>query len=575
MNKNKIFNLIKIAREGIGGSRLLKNGRLVNVLSGEIHLTNILIKNGIIVGVGASYNTADRVYDLEGRYILPGLVDGHLHIESSLLNLGELTKLLLKHGTTTIIIDPHEIANVLGTKGIEYILKSSEDLPLDIFVMAPSCVPATNLETSGARIGVPEIKKLFRNPRVIGLGEVMNFPGVIFGDKDLLGKIKVAQDLNKVIDGHSPGLSGNNLQGYILVGIGSDHETTRKEEAKEKLRLGMRVMIREGSAAKNLSALLPIVNPVNARRIIFVSDDLHPEDLLTNGHIDAILRKAVASGLDPILAIQMVTLNPCEYFGLKNLGAIAPGYDADITIVDDLINFKVRMVIKKGNIVVENGRIIPQLKYKKNRIVFKTMRVRPFTVKDLKIPQKDERVRVIRLIPNQIVTEEWITTPKIEKGVIVPDIERDILKLVVIERHKRTGNIGLGLVSGFGIKKGAIGSSVSHDAHNIIIVGTNDRDIYRTAQEIIRLEGGLVMVAQNKVIGALPLPIAGLISEEPVEKVVERLKFLLQKTKDWGSRLPNSFIALSFLALPVIPELKLTDKGLIDVRKFEIVPLWA
>jgi len=558
-------------------SVLLKNCRIVNVFSGEVERKNVIIENETIVGIGEDYNQAKEVYDLNDKLVLPGLIDGHIHIESSLLSPKEFIRLALSHGTTTIIADPHEIANVLGVKGIEYILDKSDGLPFNLFVVIPSCVPATNMETAGARIDGKAIKRLLPNPRILGLAELMNFPGVISADPNIIKNIILTKNANKIVDGHAPGLTGNALQAYVLAGIGSDHECVLRHEAKEKLSSGMRIMIREGSAARNLADLLPVVNPVNSRRCFFVTDDKHPEELIKEGHLDYIIRKAVAIGLDPITAVQMVSLNPAEYFGLKDLGAIAPGYKADLVVVSDLVNFTVDRVFKNGKCVVEKGKIRSDC-FKsdyRNQSVLKTVRVKPILLKDLQINAENKRVRVIRLVPNQIVTESWITMPKVEKGKIVADIERDILKIVVVERHRKTGNIGLGLVNGFGFKKGAIASSVAHDSHNIIGIGTNDQDLLKAIKEVIKLQGGLVIAADNKIQGALALPIAGLMSEENAELVCEKLNKMLTKLKVWGSRPPNPFITLSFLALPVIPELKLTDQGLVDVAKFQFTSLWV
>ena len=575
-NLNSLIHNIAVARGDNPATVLLKNCHVVNIFSGEVELTNVAIEGGIIVGSGPDYDNAIEVYDLRQKFLLPGFIDGHIHIESSLLSPQEFIRLVLSHGTTSIIADPHEIANVLGVKGIQYILSSTAGLPFNLFIMIPSCVPATDMETSGGKIDNKAIEKLLSEPRVLGLAELMNFPGAINGEPAVLEKILFTRRANKVIDGHAPGLIGKSLEAYALAGIGSDHECVLRREAKEKLKSGLRIMIREGSAARNLADLLPIVNPVNARRCLFVTDDKHPEELLKEGHLDHILRKAVAMGLDPITALQMVTLNPAEYFGLKNLGAIAPGYQADLTVVSDLTNFSVEMVFKDGNCVVKNSRVIE--KYFKSmyqdRSVLKTMNVANVLIKDLQIKARDKRVRVIKLVPNQILTESWVTIAKTEHGRIIPDVERDILKIVVIERHKKTGNIGLGLVSGFGIKKGAIASSVAHDSHNIIGVGTNDRDLLKALKEVIRLGGGLVIAAENKIQGSLPLPIAGLMSLEKAEVVKEKLDKMLTKLRTWGSRVPNPFITLSFLALPVIPELKLTDRGLVDVSRFKFVSLW-
>lgn len=582
--KNNSIDILKRNIELAKGTKkaklLLKNGKLVNVYSGEVYQTNILIDSDTIIGVGFDYHNADRVIDLYGQYILPGLIDGHIHIESSLLNLQEFARLLLLAGTTTIIADPHEIANVLGAKGIDYMLKASKDLPLDVFLTIPSCVPSTNMETSGGSITPKEIKKYLNEKRILGLAEVMNFPGVIAGVPEVLEKIFITSQSNKIIDGHCPRLWGKYLQAYIGAGVGSDHECIDIKEAQEKIRSGMRIMVREGTAAKNLSDLISMINIRNSRRCFFVSDDKHPDELLTKGHINTTLRKAVSMGLDPVTAIQMATINTAEYFRLYDRGAIAPGKKADITIVDNLNDFNVKTVIKNGQIIIEEKQLKTVLPYYKEKNILNTMRVKPFSKSALKVKARENLINVIRIIPNQIITEKYVTNPTItkkskkDKGEIVSDIERDILKLVVVERHKRTGNIGIGFVTGFGMKKGAIASSVAHDSHNIIAIGTNDKDIFVAIKEIIRLSGGFVAIDKGKTKASLALPIAGLMSDESAEIVSGKLKTLLNTVRPWGIKIDNPFIMLSFLALPVIPELKLTDKGLVDISKFKIISLF-
>jgi adenine deaminase len=571
---------IDIALGKIQGEILLKNGKIVNVYSGEVYHTNVLINDSMIVGVGYDYTSAEKVYDLGGYYLLPGFIEGHIHIESSLLNLTEFSRLLLLSGTTTVIADPHEITNVLGTKGLDYMLKASDKLPIDIFFAIPSCVPSTDMETAGGAITPKEIKKYINEPRIVGLAEMMNFPGVIAGIPEVLEKILIASESNKIVDGHCPRLWGKHLQAYVGAGIGSDHECVDAKEAQEKLRAGMRIMIREGTAAKNLSDLLPMVNIRNSRRAFFVSDDKHPDDLLFNGHLNATLRKAVSIGLDPVTAVQMTTLNTAEYFRLDDRGAIAPGKKADITIVDNLTDFNVKTVIKNGKLLLENKQLKISLPSYQDKSVLNTMHVKPFSISALKVKAVKDRLNVIRIIPNQIITDKWITTPMVskkskkDKGEVIADIERDILKLVVTERHKKTGNIGIGFVTGFGLKKGALASSVAHDSHNIICVGTNDKDIYVAIKEIIKLGGGFVAVDNGKVKALLALPIAGLMSNESAETVSNQLKTLLNTVRPWGTKIDNPFITLSFLALPVIPQLKLTDKGLVDVSQFKIVSLF-
>ncbi|NPV13559.1 adenine deaminase [candidate division WOR-3 bacterium] len=566
---------LKVSRGEVQGDLLLKGGYVVDVFTGEVRRTNVVIKGNRIAGVGSEYNRAKQVVDVSGFYIAPGFIDAHIHIESSLLSVAEFARLCLLHGTTAVVADPHEIANVLGERGVNYILKASEGLPLDVFIAVPSCVPATSLETNGGKIDVPVVERLLKHKRVIGLAEVMNYPGVIFGDKDVLQKIQAAKASGKKVDGHSPGLSGLLLQAYAAAGIGSDHECISFEEAREKLRAGMRVFIREGSAAHNLEALVRVVNAISLRRCCLVSDDRHPSDLLYEGHLDCVLRKAIALGIVPIEAIQMVTLNPAEYFGFDDRGAVAPGYLADIVVLGDLEKIDVQMVVKSGKIVVENRQFKVKIAVRDDKKVLNSVRIPALTVKDFAIKAEGELCNVIRVVPGQIITERHIQAPTVKNGFVVADTRRDLLKLVVIERHKGTGRMGKGLVTGFGLKKGALGSTVAHDSHNIIIVGTNDRDMLDAARALKSMGGGYVAVAEGKIVAKLALPIAGLMSNKPANEVAADLRFLIEKAQRWGSRLENPFVTLSFLALPVIPELKLTDRGLVDVSRFEIIDLFC
>ncbi|MFQ6083760.1 MAG: adenine deaminase [Candidatus Aminicenantia bacterium] len=567
-------SIIKIAKGEIKGDILLKNVNLVNVFSGEIYQTNVVLFKTVIAGISEEYQEANRIFDLKGKYLIPGLIDGHIHIESSLLCLSEFAKLVLPRGTTSIVADPHEITNVLGKNGIEYMLAAGEELPLDVYFMVPSCVPSTHMETAGGEISSADIEFLLQKDRILGLAEMMNFPGVIFGVPEVLKKIQVSKACNRIIDGHSPGLSGKELQAYLAVGIESDHECTTKEEAIEKLRSGMRIMIREGSAAKNLKALLPIVNDQTYQRCFFVCDDKHPEDLANQGHIDHILREAVRLGLNPVRAIQMATINTASYFGLKRKGAIAPGYLADLVVVENLSDFEIKMVFKSGKLVVDQGELVIELTQYIDRSVLDTVHIKPISEENLKIMDKGKKVKVIEIIPNQIITKKLIVTPTVRNGVLVSDIKRDILKMAVIERHKMSGDIGLGLVKGFGLQNGALASSVAHDSHNILVVGTDDQSMILAVQEITKMGGGFVVVSQGEVKAFLSLPIAGLMSNESAEIVIEKLKKLLEAARKLGSKIDNPFITLSFLALPVIPSLKLTDEGLVDVDEFKIVPLY-
>ena len=554
---------------------LLKNTRLVNVMSGEVYNTNIAIDSGLIVGVGADYKEAHELIDLDGNYAIPGLINSHTHLESSLLTPEEYARAVLPHGTTTIIIDPHEISNVLGMEGIRYIIEASREIPLNIYIMAPSCVPATELETSGACFTANEIEELLRLDNVIGIAEMMDVPGLLNKGEDELKKVLVGRRAKRPIDGHAPMLTGKPLNAYIGVGIRSDHEATRADEALEKLRLGMYIMIREGSAARNLEEILKIVDARNYRRCLFVTDDKEPQDILEEGEVDYIIEKAVRLGLDPIMAIQMATINPAEAFGLKDLGAISPGYRADIAVVEDLDGFKVRMVIKDGHIVVRDGLLSVKIERHPDISVTKRIRVAPLDPDSFKIRLKGDRAKVIGITEDQLITKKLIKKIKKVGGDVVADPENDILKVVVIERHRATGNIGLGLLYGFGLKSGAIGSSVAHDSHNLIIIGANDEDMLLAARKLIDMGGGFIVVSDGEVLGALDLPIAGLISDQPLEYVSKKDAKLREIARGLGAKPHAPFITMSFLALPVIPSLKITDKGLIDVDQFKVVSLEA
>ena len=563
---------IRIASGDGTADLLIKNGRVVDVFSGQIEKKDVAIFDGVVVGFG-DYR-ARKIIDVRSDFLCPGLIDGHVHVESSMVTIPEFARAVVPRGTTSVVIDPHEIANVLGRVGIRFMAESAKGVPLNVFIMLPSCVPATSMETSGAILKAADLKPLLKEPWAIGLAEMMNFPGVIFRDPEVLKKIGRAK--GKRIDGHAPMLSGKGLYAYLTAGIRSDHECTTAREAKVKLKNGMWIMIREGTTARNLRSLIPLVHPKNSRRFFFVTDDRHPKELLEEGHIDSMVRQAVRWGLDPILAIQMASLNAAEYFRLDDLGAIAPGYRADIISFDHLGRFQIKKVFKDGKLVAENNKMVLPLPHKtKSSDVKGSVRVKALK-KDAFLLRSDQSLaKIIQLIPDQIVTKKVMRRVLLKDGVAHSNVKEDILKIAVVERHKATGNIGIGFVQGFGLMKGAIGSSVAHDSHNIVLVGTNDADMLKAVEVIQTMKGGLVAVLEGKVLASLPLPIAGLMSEASVAQVNVQLEALLHTAKTLGCKIPDPFMTLSFLSLPVIPELKLTDKGLVDVSQFKFAPLFG
>ncbi len=563
--------LIAAARGDEQAAILIKNANLINVFTGEIYQTDIAIRRSYIVGLGEGYE-GEQVVDLEGRYVAPGYIDAHVHIESSMVVPREFAKAVVPRGVTTVVTDPHEIANVLGLEGIAFMLDQAKYGLLSMYVMASSCVPATHMETTGASLEADDIRHLLTNPWVLGLAEVMNYPGVIYGDKPVLDKLEAFN--GTVIDGHCPGVTGKALNAYVVAGVRSDHECTTAEEAREKLRLGMTVFIREATNAHNLRDLLAVVTPENSHRICFCTDDRQPADLLDEGSIDHMVRVAIAEGIDPVRAIQMATINPARYFRLHDRGAIAPGYRADLVIFSDLRNPVPEQVYRGGYLVAENGEMLPISLPPRPIELRSTMNIRWDTV-DFTIPAKGTRARVIGTIPDQLVTEHRVEEMRNENGYAVADPQRDILKMAVIERHRATGNMGKGFVSGFGLQRGAIAGTVAHDHHNLVVIGADDESMMTAVHTVAEMGGGLAAVDGDEVLARLPLPVAGLMSDRPIGEVRQGMDALLNAAHYLGSPLHDPFMAMSFMALEVIPHLKLTDIGLVDVDEFKVVNLFV
>ncbi len=567
----ELSELLQVARGDRPAELLLKNAKIVNVFSGEIIDGDIAIAHSRIVGVGKGYS-AEKEIDLGGKYVSPGFIDSHVHIESAMVPPTEFARAVVPRGTTTVVTDPHEIANVLGLEGIRYMMDMAKHNPLSVYVNAPSCVPSTHMETTGAALHWYDLDKLLNEEYVLGLAEVMNYPGVIYGDDEVLNKIRAFK--KRVKDGHAPGLTGKLLNAYAAAGIHSDHECTTVDEALEKLRLGMYIFIREATNAHNLLPLLPMITPENNRRICFCTDDRHPSDILDQGHIDYMVRTAIEKGVPPITAIRMATLNAAEYFGLHDRGAIAPGRRADLIIFSDLADIRAEKVYRGGKLVAENGETIPWERPQRATVLRSTINI-DWRKIDLSIPAESKKVHIIGAIPNQLITDDIVEDAKIENGFAVADVNRDMLKMVVIERHLATGNVGKAFVRGLGLKQGAIASTVAHDHHNLVVAGADDESMLTAAQAVAETRGGMAIAVGDKVLAQVPLPIAGLMSDQPIEVVRAQMDVLLEAVHQLGSPLHDPFMTLSFLALPVIPKIKLTDMGLVDVDKFELIPLFT
>ncbi len=551
---------------------VVKNGKIINVFTHEIVQADVAIADGKIVGIG-EYD-GQTVIDAKGKYVCPGLIDGHVHIESSMVTPIEFARVVVPHGVTTVITDPHEIANVSGTKGIEFMLNDSNDIPLDVYVMLPSCVPATDFEHSGATLHAEHLTPFFSHPRVLGLAEVMDYPSMLQGKQQMLAKLSAAYAAGKLIDGHLAGLDETAVNVYRSANVHTDHECVTVDEALTRVQRGMYVLIREGSVAKDLNKLLPAVNTYNARRFLFCTDDKHIDELVNEGSIDHHIRLAIQSGIEPITAIQMATLNAAECYRLYTKGAIAPGYDADFLLVDDLHSFSITHVFKKEAIVAENGRAAFSVAKATSidEAITQSVHAKKITKEDIQISfTRRNQANVIQIIPNHLHTKRIITEVDVENGVFQPSIEQDLLKLVVVERHHGLG-VGVGIVNGFQLKKGAIASSIAHDSHNIIATGTNDDDIITAIEHIQHINGGLVVVENGRVLADLPLEIGGLMTSKSYEEVLKQLQTIHNALIAIGaSNEFNPFITLAFLALPVIPELKLTDQGLFDVSLFQFI----
>ena len=550
---------LAVARGDLPADLVVRGGRVLSVFTREWLETDVAIVDGWITGLG-EYEGREQL-DASGRFVVPGFIDAHLHLESSKLLVDEFARLVLPLGTTAVVADPHEIANVLGTDGVHWLLDACAVLPLDVYFMAPSCVPASSFESPRRPLGEGDLQGLLRRRRVLGLAEMMNFPGVVAGDEHEL--VKLGLDGAAHVDGHAPGVLGRHLNAYAAAGIRSDHEAYTLEEGRERLRAGMWVLIREASGARNLRDLIPLVAEFGPHRLAFCTDDREPDHIVDEGHINSMVRQAVALGVAPEDALVMATLNPATWHGLGHLGAVAPGYQADLLLLPDLERFEPELVLKRGAPVGEIERPeVPDW-------VRHTVRVRAVSARDFEVPAVDGPVRVIGLVPGQIVTESLVERPPF------PDPERDLAKIAVIERHLGTGRVGIGLVRGFGLRTGAMATTISHDAHNIVVVGVDDGDMQRAVQRLVELGGGEVVVERRGVRAELPLPIAGLLSDAPLEDVLRASRECVAAARRLGCDIPAPFQTLSFLALSVIPSLKITDRGLVDVDRFEIVPLEA
>lgn len=567
----ELNEMIRVARGDGVADLILRNARLVNVYSAEVYSTDVAIYNSRIVGIGPGYQGQKEI-DLDGSYLAPGLIDAHVHIESSMVGVRQFAQAVVPRGITSVIADPHEITNVLGLDGIRYMFDQAKYGQLSMFVMVPSCVPATHMATAGAYLEAKDITALQNDRWILGLGEMMNYPGVVREAPDVLEKLDAFR--TRVLDGHAPGLSGKALNAYLVTGIGSDHECTTTEEALEKLRLGVYVLIREATNAHNLAALLPMITPDNARRICFCTDDRHPADILDQGGVDHLVRSAIRSGVDLVAAIRMATLNTAEWFRLYDRGGIRPGNRADLIVFDDPQEFAARLVIRNGQVVAENGKALPFDLPERPSYLRGSINVNWHTV-DFTIPAESRRAHVVGAVPDSLITEDRILEIPCASGFAIPDTEHDIIKMAVIERHMATGRVGKGFVQGLGLRRGAIASTIAHDHHNLVVAGTDNISLSTAAGAIADMGGGLAVADGVRILARLPLPVAGLMSNRPITEVRRALDEVIVAAHSLGADTHDPFMTLSFLALEVIPHLKLTDQGLVDVDQFKIVPLWV
>ena len=573
---SELVERVQASAKKIPADVVIKNGKVVNVFTRKITETDIAIKNGMIVGLG-SYD-GQQVIDAQGRYIVPGLIEAHVHIESSLLPPHEFAKVLLLHGVTTAITDPHEIANIAGVTGLEYMIADAKATPMNLFTMLPSCVPVTPFETNGATLNADALAPFMQETEVLGLAEVMNYQAVANTEQDIMEKIAAIQKAGGVIDGHAAGINDEDLTVYPAAQIRTDHEAVTVKEAQERLDLGMYLMIREGTVAKDLTALLPVVTEKTARRCVFVTDDTLIDDLLEKGSIDHILRLAIKQGLDPLLAIQMATLNAAECFRLNTLGAIAPGYQADFFFTDDLTTLPIHEVFVKGQLVKTKEALVNELfpKASENKLLTELpkMNATPLSKKSFELKLTGEQGKIIEIIPNRLLTKELIVPITRENGFFVPSTKDDFLKIAVVERHKHTGNIGVGIVKGFELKAGALATSISHDSHNIVVVGTNDEDMLFAVNRLLEIGGGMIAVNNQQELACLPLAIGGIMSTLGYQTTYQRLVTLTKESRKLGASPDfDPFLTLSFLTLSVIPELKITDMGLFSFSEFALTDI--